>query len=182
MNMISNYDEKTGIHYGVISPNSISAETLNDLCDRSVDTIYESAKDDLLNDLKSFCEDHNLDFKNINEDTFIDEFNQGYENDYHGYEYEDKEYSLHICDDNLGIFVIKSPYYTYTRLCSPCAPNAGDLDAPIKADNRLKDISNTGAKTYCLPREFFDDEYAKIPYRYYRVDNDQEVIEDIIIA
>jgi hypothetical protein len=35
-------------------------------------------------------------------------------------------------------------------------------------------------KSYCLPKEFFDDEYSKIPYRYYRVDNDKEEIAPII--
>jgi hypothetical protein len=184
--MTTNYDEKTGIHYGVISPNSISAETLNDLIDRSVDTIYESAKDDLLRDFTSFCDDHNIDVSCIDTDQIVDGFNQKYENDYHGYEYEDKEYSLHICDDNFGIFVIRSPYYTYTKQCSPCAPNAGDLNSPISLSEYEKGDHNAfmygTVKAYCLPKDFFDDEYAKIPYRYYRVSDDKEMIEEIIEA
>ncbi len=183
---MTNYDEKTGIHYGVISPNSINQETLNDLCDRSVDTIYEESKKTFLNDLESFCEDHYLNFANIDKDSFIDEFNQNYENDYHGYEYEDKEYSLHICDDNFGIFVIRSPFYTYTKQCSPCAPGAGDLDSPVSIDEYNKTAHNTfmygTVKAYCLPKDFFDEEYAKIPYRYYRVSDDKEVIDEVIIA
>ena len=175
-----NYDEKTGIHFGVISPNNICQETLNDLCDKSTDTIYEESKNEMIKDLNAFCDNHGLSIHNIPADEIIEEWNQSYQNDNHGYEYEDQEYTLKICDDNFGIFVIKSPYYTYTRLCSPCAPNAGDLDNPIKADHRCKDITNTGAKTYCLPREFFDSEYSKIPYRYYRVDNDKEEIAPII--
>jgi len=174
-----NYDEKTGIHFGVISPNSICQETLSDLCDKSIDTIYEESKKTFLSDLESFCDDHYLDFKNINEDSFIDEFNQNYDNDNHGYEYEDKDYILHICDDNFGIFVIKSPYYTYTKQCSPCAPGAGDLDSPISKQEYDKVMYGT-VKAYCLPREFFDSEYSKIPYRYYRVDNDKEEITPII--
>ena len=55
--MVSNYDEKTGIHYGVISPNSISAETLNDLCDRSVDTVYKSVKEEFTESLRNVLED-----------------------------------------------------------------------------------------------------------------------------
>lgn len=181
---MANYDEKTGIHYGVISPNSISQETLSELCDKSTDTIYEESKKEIVAQINSLFEslgirDDDKDYETIRE-MMITTFNEGYENDYHGYEYEDKDYILHISDDSFGIFVIKSPYYTYTRLCSPCAPGAGDLNAPLKADHRCKDITNTGAKTYCLPSEFFDDEYAKIPYRYYRVDNDQEEIAPVI--
>jgi len=179
-----NYDEKTGIHFGVISPNSICQETLSDLCDKSIDTIYEESKKTFLSDLESFCDDHYLDFKNINEDSFIDEFNQNYDNDNHGYEYEDKDYFLQISDDNFGIFVIKSPYYTYTKQCSPCAPGAGDLDNPV-IQERLGEMPNdifmhNTVKAYCLSREFFDSEYSKIPYRYYRVDNDKEEITPII--
>ena len=186
--IMANYDEKTGIHYGVISPNSIRQETLSDLCDKSIDTIYEESKKTLLSDLESFCDDHYLDFKNINEDSFIDEFNQNYDNDNHGYEYEDKDYFLQISDDNFGIFVIKSPYYTFTKQCSPCAPGAGDLDNPILLDTIEQKIPNfynvfsqdNHVKAYCLPKEFFDSEYSKIPYRYYRVDNDKEEITPII--
>ena len=180
--IMANYDEKTGIHYGVISPNSICQETLSELCDKSVDTIYEESKEDFTNQIENILNDNGFSIGQIDEvlTPAIDCFNENYNNDNHGYEYEDKEYILHISDDNFGIFVIKSPYYTFTRLCSPCAPNAGDLDNPIKADHRCKDITNTGAKTYCLPREFFDSEYSKIPYRYYRVDNDKEEITPII--
>jgi len=91
-----NYDEKTGIHFDVISPNSICQETLNDLCDKSTDTIYEESKNEMIKDLNAFCDNHGLSI------------------------------------------------------------------------------------TYCLPREFFDSEYSKIPYRYYRVDNDKEEITPII--
>lgn len=166
-----NYDEKTGIHFGVISPHSINQETLSDLCDKSTDTIYEASKKDFLKDLESFCDEHNIDFKNINEDSFIDEFNQNYENDYHGYEYEDKEYSLHISDDNFGIFVMKSPFFTYTQQCSPCAPGAGDLDSPITKEEYEKlphDSFMYGAvKSYCLPDVYFDND--KAPYDYFEV-------------
>lgn len=181
---MTNYDEKTGIHYGVISPNSISQEALLDLCDKSTDTVYESSKDAFLKDLETFCDDNNLNFKNINDASFIDEFDQNYDNVYHGYEYEDKDYILHISDDNFGIFVIKSPYYTYTKQCSPCAPNAGDLNAPISkqeydAGDHYAFMYGT-VKAYCLPREFFDDDYNPIKYRYYRVIDDIEVLSDII--
>jgi hypothetical protein len=84
--------------------------------------------------------------------------------------------------------VIKSPFYTFARQCSPCAPGAGDLNAPIALDNTERDIPNfynvfspdNHVKAYCLPIEFFDDQYNKIPYRYYGVTDDKEVIAPII--
>jgi hypothetical protein len=182
---MSNYDEKTGIHFGVISPNSICQETLQDLCfgSNSIDPHYEAGKQEIIDDLKQFCEDHYLNFEDIDPDQFIDQFSDRYENSDGQYDYEDIDYTLHISGDNFGIFVIRSPYYTFTRQCSPCAPGAGDLNTPAKIDKRFTDRSDpgftNGVQTYCLPVEFFD-EYAKIPYRYYRVDNDKEVIAPIV--
>ena len=181
---MSNYDEKTGIHYGVISPNSINQETLSDLCDKSTDTIYEESKKefmDIIDQLQDYVSDTTLhEIKEI----ALDDWNNNYDNDYHGYEYEDKEYSLHICDDNFGIFVIRSPYYTYTKQCSPCAPGAGDLDNPISLQEYEKGDHNAfmygTVKAYCLDRDFFDPEYAPIPYRYYNVSDDKEVLMPII--
>ena len=181
-----NYDEKTGIHFGVISPNSICQETLQDLCfgSNSIDPHYEAGKQEIIDDLKQFCDDHYLNFDQIDPDQFIDQFSDRYENSDGQYDYEDKDYTLHISGDNFGIFVIRSPYYTFTKRCSPCAPGAGDLDSPISKQEYDKEDHNAfmygTVKAYCLPREFFDSEYSKIPYRYYRVDNDKEEIAPII--
>jgi hypothetical protein len=181
-----NYDEKTGIHYGVISPNSISSEALSDLCfgANSTDPHYEGGKKELLDDLKQFCEEHYIDFEQINTDSFEDQFNDHYENSDGQYDYEDKDYTLHISGDNFGIFVIRSPYYTFTKQCSPCAPGAGDLDNPISKEEYEKGDHNAfmygTVKAYCLPKDFFDPQYRKIPYRYYNVSDDKEVIEPIM--
>ena len=48
---MSNYDEKTGISYGVISPNSISQESLSDLFTSSTDPYYESSKSEFIDSL-----------------------------------------------------------------------------------------------------------------------------------
>ena len=180
-----NYDEKTGIHYGVISPNSISSYALEDIYEKGTDTICENGKQELLDDLKEFCEDHNLNFDRINTDSFEDQYYEHYESDGSGImDYEDQEYTLHVSGDNFGIFVIKSPYYTFTKQCSPCAPGAGDLDHPVDIEGYNKTPHDTfmygTVKAYCLGSKWFDkdnDQYSrKIPYRVYRVDNDQEVV------
>ena len=182
---MSNYDEKTGIHYGVISPNSISGDALNDICfgSNSTDPHYEAGKNDLLSDLEEFCDNHDIDFKRINTDSFEDQYSDQYENSDGQYDYEDKEYILHVSGDNFGIFVIKSPYYTFTKQCSPCAPGAGDLNNPISLQEYEKGDHNAfmygTVKAYCLPCEYFD-EYSPIQYRYYNVSDDKEVLMPII--
>lgn len=177
---MSNYDEKTGIRYGVISPHSISSWSLDEIYQNGTDPIYEESKRefrqkvfDVLNEYCSTDECNNLC------DQAIEIFNERFESDGSGImDYEDKEYTLHNSSDNFGIYVIRSPYYTYCRDCSPCAPGAGDLNAPMTSYDGP--ISTNYDKTLCLGQEWFDQEDSeysqKIPYRVFRVDNDQEVI------
>ena len=173
---MSNYDEKTGIAYGVISPHALNGDVLNDIYANGNDSHYENGKEELIDDLKAFCENHDIRFDRINTDSFIDEFSDSYQgNDDGQCDYSDNDYELHVSGDGFGIFVMKSPYYTYCRKCSPCAPGAGDLNTPVDIVG-LEIESNRGQKAYCLDKSFFDDEYAKIPYRVFRVDNDQEVL------
>jgi hypothetical protein len=177
-----NHDEKTGISYGVISQHNISSESLNDLYVNGTDPHLETAKSALLDDIKELCNNHGLEVDNIDTIQFIDELYNNYEPCGDGQiDYSDKDYTLHVSGDNFGIFVIKSPYYTFCRKCSPCAPGAGDLDNAT--DVTLEDDGvweSSGEMAYCLGKEFFDDgdePYSrKIPYRVFRVDNDQEVI------
>lgn len=168
-----NYDEKTGIHYGVISPHSIMPEVLSDICfgANSTDPVYEESKTEFRQKVFDALNEYlSTDECDIICDEAIERFNERYENDSGIYDYEDQEYTLHVSGDNFGIFVIRSPYWTYTRLCSPCAPGAGDLNNPLPAD----DDTHPAVKAYCLDKSYFEGE--KAPYRVYRVDNDQEVV------
>ena len=85
-------------------------------------------------------------------DLIGDDWNEEYQGD--GREqrivYEGEGYELDLRGQYL--FVIKSPYSTFCRLCSPCMPNAGDLGSPDAKD---------GIKTYCLGHDWFD---RKAPY------------------
>jgi len=177
-----NYDEKTGIAYGVSSPNALNGDALNDIYANGNDPHYENGKEELIDDLKAFCENHNIRFDRINTDSFIDEFSDSYQgNDDGQCDYSDNDYDLHVSGDGFGIFVMKSPYYTYCRKCSPCAPGAGDLNHPVPPEFWNDKIEYPGQwtdliKAYCLDKSFFDDDCAKIPYRVFRVDNDQEVV------
>lgn len=55
------------------------------------------------------------------------------------------------------VFVVKSPYFTTCRFCSPCMPGAGDLNSH----------DPEGVRTYCLGHDWFDGGVA--PYPIYEV-------------
>ena len=179
-----NYDEKTGIAYGVISPNALNQDVLNDISQEGTDPNYEETKKSLIQDISTLCDNYGINIDNIDIDNFIQEMADHYESSCDGtFDYSDKEYTLHNSADNFGLYVIRSPYYTYCQKCSPCAPGAGDLNSPVDMDGAggrsepspYQLFSNQcGDKSYCLDSSFFDD--GKAPYRVFRVEDDQEVI------
>ncbi len=65
--------------------------------------------------------------------------------------------------DDIDVFITKSPYFTYCKFCSPCAPGAGYLRDHIK----------DGVKTYCFGHDFFED--GKAPYPVYSVETGELV-------
>ena len=75
------------------------------------------------------------------------------------FDVDEDGYLCHQSADDTDIFVIKSPFYTYCGLCSPCAPGAGDLSC-----ERTKE---TGFMTYCFGHDWFEEN--KAPYPVYDV-------------
>ena len=67
------------------------------------------------------------------------------------------------CGDDGDIFITKSPFYTFSKFCSPCAPGAGYLMNPIDG----------GAKTYCFGHKWFEDMQA--PYPVYSILTGEEI-------
>jgi hypothetical protein len=184
-----NFDEKTGIRYGVISPHDISSWSLDEIYQSGTDPIYEEY---IENTEQEYRDDHPGDkFNQEDFDSYMENCKMEYESDGSGImDYSDSEYDLHVSGDNFGIFVMRSPYYTYCRGCSPCAPGAGDLNSPIDVDGgvprtELSPVhmafkSGSTEKTLCLGHEWFDqenDQYSrKIPYRVFRISDDSEVL------
>jgi hypothetical protein len=179
-----NFDETTGIRYGVISPHNISSWSLDEIYQNGTDPIYEEY---IENTEQEYRDDHPGDkFNQEDFDSYMENCNMEYESDGSGImDYSDSEYDLHVSGDNFGIFVMRSPYYTYCRNCSPCAPGAGDLDSPITDKDQLADCMSlktifSAGKALCLGHEWFDqsdDQYSrKIPYRVFRVSDDTEVL------
>jgi hypothetical protein len=145
---MSNVDQETGIHFGVISQNEVlqawcdsSAPQYGNLncpiCDLSVEVGEE------------FCPRCDHDFAGEWDDIEPD-----------CYMIDDGEYQA-TCGDDGDIFVVKSPYYTKCKFCSPCAPGAGYLMSPIE----------DGIKAYCFGHDWFESGIA--PYPVYCVATDK---------
>jgi hypothetical protein len=174
-----NFDEKSGIRYGVISPHAISPYALDDVYQNGTDPHYKAMCDEL----RVFAGDMagqspypiSEDLQEKIADLLIEDIGENFENPDGQMDYSDKEYDLHVSEDNFGIFVMRSPYYTYCRGCSPCAPGAGDLNSPTEITNEDDGtVDSMGKMTLCLDSSWFENN--KAPYRVFRVDNDQEVI------
>ncbi len=169
---LSNIDKETGIRFGVISQNSVMPEAMDDVeydygdptCPKCGNVVmadsgflcppvgrddYEQYGHGCADFVCETCE-HTLDSQDCYGDEAI------------GWKYEDDGYQLVDCLDN-DVFVLKSPFYTFARFCSPCVPGAGNLD----------DWEDGAVKTYCLGHDWFED--GKAPYPVYSVETGKEV-------
>jgi hypothetical protein len=158
----SNVNLETGIHYGVISQNSISqawcdsaepdyGDATCPVCECETLT-YNSAKHETFKQFDSRgCADYACEYCETSfdsQDCFSEEAN--------GWNYEGDGYVLTDCLDS-AVFVISSPFYTFTQFCSPCVPGAGNLDSP----------DEDGIKTYCVGHDWFED--GEAPYAVFSV-------------
>ena len=160
---IPNYDVETGCHFGVISYHSLNQDALQDVFDQGENLSYRYAVEQVKAALRLALSDYFSSYKHGKEESDLEEavsaafdavedgFNDGYQGEDEQYLYEKDGYVISNSPSLVCLFVQKSPYYTYTRGCSPCAPNAGDLD---NTDGSLK--------TYCLGPDWFEE--SKAPY------------------
>lgn len=182
--MFPNMNLETGIHFGCISQNTLDPDVLNDLIMDADDLIYEDYMDEIRSETEDAIKNGTLEEVLIRHDLqddvdadegtiddVLDAANQLYMNDCHQYHYEDSEYILDFSDDMNCIIICKSPYYTYCRGCSPCVPNAGDLDEPVSPEeyekNKYSSMYNSIKRSYCFPNDFFEND--KAPYEYFKV-------------
>ena len=132
--MIANINPETGIRYGVVS--------LNSLADWAFDEFFYSGTNETSDAAFREWKAENPDADESAEQEFWDMY-QG----------EEEEYSLETDGMNLAIsylggaalvWVFQSPHTTTARECSPCVPNAGDLDSQ----------ESGGFECYTLPKEW----------------------------
>jgi len=125
---IANVDHETGIRYGVISEGSlddwVSAEAepvYDQFCPHCEHVFGEDDQPGEGEEHEYLCPHCDKEFDN---------------DDSWGEDAIDWEYDLgegvKAEHTSLGIYVVSSPYVMRCAFCSPCAPGAGDLDAPRK--------------------------------------------------
>src|SRR6266566_4588174 len=163
---LANVDSANGIHYGVISQNSVLQAWADAAepdygephCPKCGNVVTENDDSDAWSRLYSHgAEDYvckNCKVTLDSADVFGDEPG--------AWTVDDGEYLLTDCLDS-DVFVLKSPYYTFAQYCSPCVPGAGNLNSYCR----------DGVKTYCLGHDWFDN--GKAPYPVYSVETNKEV-------
>ena len=148
---IPNYDENTGMHYGAISANNVTGEIWNDF-----NPVYITECPTCGNETtESECPTCGANF----EDIGLDYSEPSYQ-EWNG----ENEYALEYSESINAFIITKSPFYTVAAPCSPCVPNAGDLDTPRE----------NGIETYCLDHSFFDT--GRAPYLVYNVATNELVL------
>lgn len=167
----ANIDPANGIRYGVISQNTVSqawaecsegyyGEANCPKCgqpaksyDDETGCEYGIANSDI-----GKCHDYQCD-----DCRWVFESQEAFSDEALSYTYEQEGYVMCSCLLN-DIMIVRSPYYTFARFCSPCVPGAGNLD-DWDEDN--------GVMTYCLNHDWFPE--GKAPYPVFRVADDKVV-------
>jgi hypothetical protein len=98
----------------------------------------------------------------------IDDCSDSFDYDY---EYETDHGPVKLTTGTLGgailIWVLESPWVAEVRVCSPCVPNAGDLDSPHEG----------GMVCYCLPPDDMPEEWegkAVLVKEYFGEENEKD--------
>ena len=160
-NGLTNTNIETGIRFGVIPHSAIGSSWYEESQAEYGKPICPECFNELDN-----AEDFND--GTIEEELYcsvceigVDEYNPDiYSEEPLGFYYNADGYAMEQTDE-VDVFVVKSPYYTFASLCSPCAPGACYLLSPI-------DEQDDNNKCYCLGHDWFERE--KAPYPVYSVE------------
>jgi hypothetical protein len=157
--MIPNIDPETGTHYGVIASNSLASWVFEQAASSGVDIDYEEARQELLerlNDAVASERQAASEHAEKNMDSAIEELidacMESYEStgDQMLVRYETTHEGQPLIVQFTGgseMWVFKSPIVVRAAKCSPCFPNAGDLD-------NVYDEPDAGVPTYGLPTDW----------------------------
>lgn len=177
----TNIDTETGIRYGIINQNHVSGDALNDLesnygdphcprCGEEAKIIpchsepHAHGGITVIQDMPEAYENYEMARGACGDIAcesceYLFDGDEAFSDEPLSHFLDDGEYKVEMGTEGFGVWVMKSPYYTFARFCSPCAPGAGDLDA----------YDEDGVKTYCLGAEWFD-EYNPCPYPIWSVE------------
>lgn len=155
-----NVNPETGIHYGAISGHSLDPDILNDIQDKVFDLEYQAAyKDHLKNLLQDvICDSDDLTIQQMIDKCEAHDIDPDL--DYFAEDFDCSEPSGTVNHEGLIvtftwlggaplIIVNESPFITFANPCSPCVPNAGDLD----------NLDPEGIECYAVPENWKADFY-----------------------
>lgn len=170
--MTANINPDTGIAYGYISANSLHPDIIQGLQDNGTDMYYEDAVKEaqtetaqdlvqracrLLETELSLSLDEDALFEIVHEHVkgawegsrWEEQFNDAYQPDepIHEGEKDGVKYRTSWLGGALNVWVFESPHTGRFRECSPCVPNAANLDQP----------DEDGIEGYDVPPEWRDD-------------------------
>lgn len=142
--MPSNINAETGVRYGVISAANIDPEII-DMIEVNGDNLSaHAALEQIRIDVNEACNAGTVTEEDFDSevDRRMSEWHEGAEEEiYRFVEYgDDGLIDVEIHTGWLGgaqhLFVIRSPFMCFAAQCSPCVPNAGDLDTRRDDDSQ----------------------------------------------
>ena len=158
--MAANIDPATGVHYGVINASSLDPNVIDMIMDG--DNVTEQAAEEEFRKQIN----HEIESGRLSADDFGEEMERrlrersecASEDDYRYVEYDEGgKLTLEVQTTWLGgamlVYVLQSPYLAAAPVCSPCCPNAGNLD------ERYED-GEGGVTCYDVPPDWRLDEGA----------------------
>ena len=115
---IVNTDTSTGISYGVVSAHEL-VQWISDEVMQGRNLSYEA-----------FVEELKAQHPDMDPNSFeFEQLCEDYQEDDDIYYYDDGNgLVVQTCGDGINLWVFKSPWVQVVRKCSPCFPNAGNLD------------------------------------------------------
>ena len=140
----ANVNPDTGIRYGVISGHSLDQDVLNELHDKADSVIFDYYR---FEEMKRFANEHDFEYdKETTADSLFDTLMDKFGDDFDSFIYavdenfESGEQSAEFEYEGTGvvfswlggaplIFITESKVTNTANLCSPCVPNAGNLDS-----------------------------------------------------
>jgi hypothetical protein len=158
--MTANTNPKTGVRFGYIHADALHPEVVDALLygSQAKNLSYEQAREEHMARARSEFE---------SERTFTDEFDANFEEDKFSERYQGEEECIEgtykgvsYCTSWLGgalnFFICASPVTVLVNsLCSPCVPNAGNLDSGFAV---FKDEGDSGFLCYGVPADWLDEE------------------------
>jgi hypothetical protein len=155
---ITNVNLETGIRYGVISAHNVP-ELYDEITTNGTDETFEAYKADCVKELTAVLESHGQrDAEDAAKDIVSNYEWDDYQADEPDYSYDDGKGNRFLLSHLGGaplIWVVKSTHTVMCRsLCSPCVPNAGDLDSGTFDVSQPED----GYMCYGIPDEWKPEE------------------------